>query len=868
MTLWCVGVVAIFSVVPVAGRAQDEVDKESAAPKKLSKQALQFFESRIRPVLVEHCYSCHSLDANLAEGGLRLDSRDAVLRGGSGGPTLVPGDPNASLLIRAVEARDPALAMPPEESGGKLSEDQIKDLVRWVRMGAPDPREEAAHVQAKLPDAPLEHDWWAYQPLATPPIPAATGWAWNTIDRFVEAAQLEMGIAVMEDAAAEALVRRLYFDLTGLPPTLEEQNAFSMALASGLDRREVIEQTVDRLLASDQFGVHWGRHWLDVARYGESTGRDINLPYNQAWRYRDWVIEAFQDNLPFDAFLVQQIAGDLLPYDNDQQRAKQLIATGFLAIGSRSINEGNPKQFAVDQADEQIDSVFQAAMGTTLACARCHDHKFDPISQAEYTAVAGIFLSTDTRFGVKGGNNARNSAPAIELPEGSQVPKLPVPWKEEQLEKKRSELTQLRDAIEAINQQQREARKGSKEIDRSRQQELRKLTNQANELEFQLSALDAEGHAKALAMGVLDKALPKTDTPNRKAPPERGNANRGRGAFVSIDDSPFFARGDIGLPGEKVSRSVPNLFGNADRYPIPKNSSGRLQLAEWIVSPDNPLTARVAVNRVWQWMIGQGIVDSVDNFGTTGSKPTHPELLDHLAREFIASGWNVKQLIRSIATSRTYQISSIVSEDSPTFETNFAKDPENRFCWRGKRRRLQAEEIRDAMLCMSGRLDRSRPAGTTMAKHFGNKIDVSIGRRREKGEVISDDIVRSVFLSMPRTALPEMLELFDLPDGTFVQGVRETTNVPSQSLYLLNSPAVAGYAGGIVRGMMERIPGRGSDRFEPRVGYLYALILGRAPKAEELRLADRLFRESDGSEAGWVSIVRGLLATAEFRYLD
>ncbi len=844
----------------------------SKPTKKLTKQELQFFETRVRPVLVEKCYACHSATSNLAEGGLRLDSRDAIRRGGSGGPALVPGEPANSLFIRAIEYRDADLAMPPDDAGGKLSDAEIKDLTRWVKMGAADPRDEDEAFQTVTASDTSDRSWWSLQPIVRPSLPTDTPWAWNSIDRFIADSHRQQALQPAADAPAVSLVRRLYFDLTGLPPTLEQQQDFEDKLASGTPRQHAIEELVDTLLASDAFGEHWGRHWLDVARYGESSGREVNLPYNQAWRYRDWVIDAVAKNQPYDAFLIEQIAGDLLTSTSPMQRADHLTATGFMALGSRNINEQNPKQFAVDQADEQIDTLFQATMATTFACARCHDHKFDPIPQSEYTAVSGIFLSTQTHFGVFGGNNARNGSPPLELPTDSHVTVLPSPWDAELIAKKHEELAKLRASIAKLQgdtKNDRKDKKVPKAVDRDKQQQIRKLTQTASELNFQLSAVTDEGNAKPLAMGLVDKPVAdrRVETA-RKRPPSRPAAGRGRAVFASIDDSPFFARGDIDLPGEKIPRAVPNLFGDASHYEIPNNASGRLQLANWIASRDNPLTSRVAVNRMWAWLIGQGIVASVDNFGTSGSLPSHPQLLDHLAAEFIDNGWDVKQMVRRIATSRTYQLASFAVESNDGFDSSEGSDPDNRWCWRGKRRRLQAEEIRDAMLLLSNRLDPSRPMGTTMARHFGNRVNISTGKKRGKGEVLTDDVCRSIYLPLPRSAAPEVLELFDLPDGTFVQGMRDATNVPSQSLFLLNNPVVAGHAGAVVRTMMQRIPGRGLDNSEARANYLYRLILARPPTGDEMLLVSNLMKESETTEAGWISLVRGLFATAEFRYLD
>jgi hypothetical protein len=847
--------------------SDQKIQKSEAAGPKLTKQELQYFESRIRPILANKCYTCHSIDSGEAEGGLRLDSREAMLRGGNSGPVIVSKNPAQSLLIKAVEHQDPNLRMPPKGAGDKLSEAEVKELTRWVRMGAPDPRKEEEHLLAKEEINESAKSWWAYQPLTKPSIPPNDEWAWTSIDRFIAQQQRTSKIQPVADAKPESLIRRLYFDLTGLPPTIEQVRAFTDQLEQGTSRREAIEKVVDELLDSEAFAVHWARHWLDVARYAESSGRDVNIPYNQAWRYRDWVIDAMRKNMPYDRFLTQQIAGDLLETDSPMEKASGIIATGFLALGSRNINEGNQKLFALDQADEQIDSVFQATMSMTMACARCHDHKFEPISQKQYTAVAGIFLSTDTRYGASGGNNARNASEPIELPTDCDLPTLAAPWSETEIRKKREELQKLQKEIATIIEELEEKRKAAKAngtFDRSRQQQLRKLSQQANELEFQLSALNDDDTVRPLAMGAVDRPLelPKADANREKMGRYLGGVRRS--AFPIIDNSPFFSRGEVGLSGEKVQRSVPDLFGDARKYRVPRNASGRLQLAQWITSESNPLTARVAVNRYWHWMMGQGIVDSVDNFGTTGSKPSHPELLDQLAGEFIAEGWDVKSLLRKIALSRTYQLSSV--ETNPAA---FAADPENKLLWRGKSRRLQAEEIRDAMLSLSEKLDLAPVLGTAMAKkNLGNRVDPSSGKKRGKGEIFNEDVCRSIYLPLPRSALPEVLELFDLPDAMVVQGARETTNVPSQSLYLLNNPSVAAYAGAISKRVMDSIPGRGSENFEARVEMLYQLVLCRKPTGDEMQIANDLFSNSDTSESGWVSLARGLLATAEFRYLD
>ncbi len=366
-----------------------------------------FFEAKIRPVLAEKCYSCHSAQAEKVKGELLVDTRAGTLRGGENGPAIVPGDLGKSLLITAMRWQDADTGMPPKNKGGKLPESVIADFEQWVKMGAPDPREGASTV-AKAYDPVAAKSWWAYQPMTKPavPQPKDAGWAKTNIDRFILAKLEEKNLKPVADADAATLTRRLYLDLSGLPPP-------PGATAN-----------VDQLLNSRQFAERWARHWLDVARFAETTGRDVNVTMPEAWRYRDYVIDAFHADKPFDQFIREQIAGDLLPDSGDADRAKKLIATGFLAVGPKPLNGTDPRQFAVDLADEQIDTVSQAFMGMTVSCARCHDHKFDPISQKDYTALAGILLSTETRFGTVGGVQGRNASTLVEIPASAGLKKI------------------------------------------------------------------------------------------------------------------------------------------------------------------------------------------------------------------------------------------------------------------------------------------------------------------------------------------------------------------------------------------------------------------------------------------------------------
>ncbi len=743
--------------------------------------------------------------------------------------------------------------MPPEDAGGKLSQENISILEEWVRQGAPDPRTDS--VSTPIADRYAEaKQWWAYQPIQSPKPPSPSGdWCHNDIDRFVQEGHRHHGLKPSKDADSNTLLRRVCFDLIGLPPTPEEQQAFQKMLASGQTQSEALQKVVDSLLGSEQFGMHWGRHWLDVARYAESSGREVNLAYPHAWRYRDYVIESFNRNVPYDRFLKEQIAGDLLPTSGSSDKVRNTIATGFLAIGSKSISERNPRQFAVDLADEQIDTVFQATMGLTVACARCHDHKFDPIPQRDYTAIAGIFLSTETKFGTTGGLQARNSTPLTELPPGLPVAR-PVLDKEDIARMKESLASLRQEQMELIAERRKEAKDGNPNANPS----LLRIGAQISAIEGELASYEAGGQPKALTMAVNDRK-PSSGRLITREP------RRNRSAFESIGDSPIFVRGDISTPGSKVPRGLLTLFDSSAHVKIPANASGRLQLANWVVSAENPMTARVAVNRIWYWLFGQGLVTSLDNFGSTGSTPSHPELLDYLANKYIASGWDTKALIREIVMSRTYQLSSDYDE------ANFKQDPDNQFVWRANRRRLSAESIRDAILAASGRLD-GTPFTASLIGRLGDGV---IGGPRGRG--LSEERIvnanaeyRSVYLPIARGVVPEILDTFDIPDASTVQTTREATNVPSQSLFMLNNTFVEQHSKEVSERILKQLPGKSTtDRFDDRINLAYRLMFARTPDDTEKQAARKLLQKQNGNpNAAWTSLARGLYASAEFRYLD
>jgi hypothetical protein len=855
-------------------------------------EQVKFFEAKIRPVLVDRCYSCHSAKAAELKGGLALDTRDGLRVGGDKGRSIVPGSPDKSLLIRAVRHTDEDYKMPPQE---KLPAAVIADLEQWVAMGAPDPREGAANLTTKRDPWEAARDWWAWQPAKKSPAPQVkdTAWAKNDIDHFLLAAMEAKGLKPVGDADKLVLLRRVTFDLTGLPPSTKDIDAFLKDSSPN-----AFAAVVDRLLRSSQFGEKWGRHWLDVARYAESTGKDINLTYPNAWRYRDYVIAAFNNDKPYNQFLREQIAGDLLPAKDDKQRAEQIVATGFLAIGTKSVNQANARQFALDLADEQIDTVSQALLGTTVACARCHDHKFDPIPQKEYYALAGIFLSTDTHYGTFFAAQNRSATQLIELPRGAGAPVLPLVMTRQEREQKQAELTRL---LKETNEMAEATFKPAGANRNPRGQLLLLLRmNQVGLLESELGSFGSDGKMRPLAMGVVDQPA-RRDEPRRanrretpsyaSSTPDQAIAARflerdGRFArppeFRIVNDSPVFDRGDMNKPGEKVPRGFLSVLTHAPAPKIPAVSSGRRELAEWMLTESNPLTARVMVNRVWQWLFGQGLVGTPDNFGTTGSLPSNQALLDTLAVNFGDNGWSVKALIREIVLSRAYQLSSTFDEK------NFAADPENALVWRMSQRRLDAEAIRDAILSASGQLDLRPSIGSPIAERGNGPI----GQFKQfPGAGVPEDMlveagartnVRSVYLPIARDLLPDVLAVFDFAEPGFVNGRRETTNVPSQALFLLNSPFIATAAQKFGERVIAAHPG--ADSFDQRLELAYSLAFSRAPNEAERQAASSFISKfpgtlaagdsptasvasSGGETAAWTSLCRVLFASAEFRYL-
>jgi hypothetical protein len=818
--------IATLWVVGLAGANAQET------PSKVTPGGEVFFEAKIRPVLVKHCYECHSDSAKKTRGGLKLDSRSALLAGGDNGPVIVPGSAEKSLLFKTISYHDKKLQMPPQ---GKLPDAVVADFRKWIDMGAPDPRvpRAASYVQAKI-DVAKGREYWAYRNPTKPAVPTIRGsdWPRTDVDQFILAALNQNKLKPVKDAEVRSLVRRLHFVLTGLPPTLEAVTTWTSRI-DGADstrtRQDVIGQLVDELLASPRYGEHWGRHWMDVARFAESTGGDANNILLHSWRYRDYVIDAFNADKPFDRFIIEQLAGDLLPPSSDKDFATNVVATGFLACGVKLVAEEEGRRFFADLVDEQIDATTRAFLATTVACARCHDHKFDPIPQTDYYALAGIFRSTQTHFGPMKAQ-ARQTTPLLDLT-GLGLPEIGKPIS-------LSQLAQLRDKRDKALKHQEETLaklRAGESVPQSvwlRSRTDRDLTQVAYQ------SYDDKGNPRVFAMGVQDQEFPV--------------------------DTWLLVRGEVDKPGPKVSRGFVQVLATPGEHLLPNTvkGSGRLELARWIASADNPLTARVIANRAWHHLFGRGLVRTVDDFGKTGEPPTHPELLDHLAIRLVEHKWSIKALIREIVLSRTWQLSSEFDE------SNFALDPENRFLWRMSSRRLTGEQVRDAMLLVSGNLVEQRPLGTFLA----SVGEGTIGRSVNEPDIRKiESNHRSVYLPRVRNVLPELLELFDAPDASLVMGARETTTSPLQSLYLMNSPFVRRQAEGLAR--------RVKDAKEP-FAVAHELAFGRPPTAREREFAAAFvgnFTKAAGSETLSPDALQrrcleaychALLCSAEFRILD
>jgi hypothetical protein len=870
MRTLCLFRICVLVTIILAGRGDRSEAFVSADDQT---QGIRFFETQIRPVLVERCYSCHSKAAGKQEGGLFLDSRADWLKGGERGPAVQAGEPEHSLLLTAVRYVDTDLQMPPTE---KLSDEQISAFEIWIRMGAPAPDGDMAAGIDHPSDPFRGREHWANQKLRKVEIPNVqrTDWPSTSLDYFILARLESEGLSPIEDAAPGDLVRRLCLQLTGLPPSEEQHRRYAAGFDGGSP-----EQLVDELLGSPEVGRRWGRHWLDLARYADSNGLDENFLFREAWRYRNWVIDAVNEDMPFDQFLLEQLAGDLLPFETVEQRDRYRTAAGFLVVGPKVLLGVDPNRQRMDVADEQLDTVGRVVLGQTLGCARCHDHKFDPIPTKDYYALAGIFTSTQVmqqRF-MLGEQRVMERLCGLGAEGDVRNNEYETFWRE--LPSKKALLQRVTETLNILksgDDVQLEARLKADQESFAEEARISDLTKEAR-----TAAQDAfRAH--------LDEVCRKTPArpPRAMVPGDvekpADEAIRKSGKYDDIGDS--VPRGFLQVLIDDVADARDT--GNVPPV-IPPDRSGRIELSRWLTDSQTragALAARVQANRIWHHLIGCGIVRTVDNFGRTGEAPSHPELLDFLAGRLIDLKWSRKALIREIVLSRTFSLSSRI--DSTMAE----RDPENRLLWRAHRRRLEPEVLRDAMLSAAGMLDFS-PCESTV-EYLGDQataVGMNTVRRR------TDAVTRSVYLPVIRNDLPEIFEVFDFANPHFATGARSQTTVPTQGLFMLNDPQVMEAAEKTAARILSSVGGESSqssaggdatseklpDSIDGRIDRAFQLICsGTASETERsviresiTGLMSRLQTETSIQDQSvelraWSLVCHALFASSRFQYSE
>lgn len=865
----------------------------------------------VAPVLARHCFECHGPDAVQRQAGLRLDQPgSATAKLESGHIAVVARNPEQSELVRRILARGES-RMPPPEAGDALTEDEIETIIEWVRSGA---------------------EWeihWAFSRPTLPTLPAVShaDWCQNPVDQFILSRLEQAGLQPLAKADRATLIRRVYFDMLGIPPRPDKMLAF---LAD--DRPDAWERLVDRLLASPLYGQRWGRHWLDVARYGDSNGGDENHAYPLAWRYRDYVIGAFNDGLPFDEFVREQIAGDLLDADSPR-RAARVTATGFLALGTKILAERDKVKMRADLVDEQIDTLGRAFLGLTLGCARCHDHKFDPIPTTDYYALAGIFHSTS--LGDQPVSSAEYERAKAEYDrqlatlnsERESIERLLSDKKGNVLDRQaesfnRGNVSRITDGygkgIGVISDpgaqqnfaefdldmpdggrfliQLRYAAENSRpgrilvngkvvreraiteatggwypEHQRWHSEGTHEFQSGRNVLRIEsaplMSHIDRFRMIRIEAGSDLAAALDRLETFEKRINRFTKTAPQPVKVMAATDENignvRVHQRGSHLSLGDEVPRGFPGIsaawsFGKSDpsRRRIEDSNSGRLELADWLTDVESGAglqTARVIANRVWHWHFGRGLVGTPDNFGLQGERPTHPELLDWLAADLIASDWSLKSLHRRILLSATYQ--QVATRDH------------NQFYHGVPRRRLDAESIRDSLLFHADRLDESLVGEPLQIK----SQDPSPEDLQRNAEFYRSSRRRSVYLPVVRSNVYRFLSLFDFPNAATPVGRRDSTVVPTQALLLMNDPFVMDQAAAIARRIrFEAKTERG------RASLLYAMLFSREPTAAEMKLAGDFLlgfaattsSDESGELAAWAALCHTLISSSEFIYVE
>jgi hypothetical protein len=923
------------------------VADDSAQREPVAAAGLEFFEKSVRPLLVKRCYECHAKDD--VDGGLNLDSKAGVLKGGDTGAVVVAGEPDKSLLIEAIRYQNRDLQMPPKS---KLSAEEISVLEKWVRLGAPDTRTETQEGGARPTGMTIEdgRKFWSLKPVSDPAVPSVqnTDWVQTPIDAFVLAKLEERKVQPAAPADKRTLLRRVTFDLIGLPPTPEEVAAF---LAD--ESEDAFGKVVERLLESPQYGVRWGRHWLDVARYADSNGLDENLAFGNAWRYRDYVVDAFNNDKPFDRFLIEQLAGDLVPGANRETKT----ATGFLVLGAKVLAEPDKEKLFMDTIDEQLDTVGKTFLGMTVGCVRCHDHKFDPLKQTDYYALAAIFKSTRTfgesQTGVIKHWHEYSIGTEEELAELKKI--------DAELAKKKSAASSFKSKATVKLRDEARAKATEYLMAAARFPPSASLTEVAAIAEplglhprilhhcrlhmkyhgddpvfAKWHELNAAGDSDAAGSDAAESAsakiekhyrplFEKVETALAEARKKDAKAKAiadeslepiraalyDLSGFLAVPPKPEFAfdketlaeyyrlmevarlaessapdapsimgvsdgtvltslpihiRGSHRNFGAPVAREFPEVMRTSTVRPVlPRNQSGRLELARWMASTQHPLTARVYVNRVWRWHFGAGIVGTTENFGRLGDRPTHPQLLDWLARRFMESGWSTKELHRLILSSSVYHMSS-THPDAAIAES----DPENRLLWKFRLQRLEAEQIRDSILAVSGRLDTELGGKTIPLRNRQYVFNhTSVDHTKYDG------LRRSLYLPVVRNNIYTLFGQFDFPDPTMPTGSRNATVVAPQALLMMNAGLVMDSADHLATMLL----GKTQDS-SGRVTLAYERALGRSPTDSESTravafvndmtssaLTDAAGVESKAEDRAWSMFCQGLFASNEFIYL-
>lgn len=859
--------------------------------------AIEFFETKVRPLLVANCIDCHGPDEQ--SGGLRLDGPAWIRKGGDTGPAIQPGKPDDSKLIQGVRYTDQDFQMPPD---GKLADASIADLVEWVRTGAPLPPSEEDPSEASLPsEFNLEdrRDFWSYKPVqkVSPPTNSNDEWSRTPIDRFLLQSMTSEGLTPAAPAETLVTLRRLNYDLLGLPPSPEQLEGFRSD-----HRPDAFERVVDRLLASPHYGERWGRHWLDVVRFSETYGHEFDYDLPNAWRYRDYVIRAFNGDVAYDQIVVEHIAGDRL---NGASRAhpitstnESILGTAFYWFGDATHSPVDVRQTECDRIDNQIDVLTKAFLAQSVACARCHDHKFDAISTRDYYSLAGFFKSmryeqADIALpgrrasGVSSLPKSENVARTTDfhldqdflhiraagrgarvniIVDGFQLIRDPIygpltyaldnptlGWRSIDVRKWRGHRAYIEFLAHAVPN-----------LSMAGPGFVAPETTGDNWFEVEEIFLADSASAPLDQVGKLAprRIVPLTDfdTPTRNQRAEERDIAPGHRAPAACDGSPgdeyLLIRGNYRTPGEPAPRRFLEVFDGPAPMPI-TDGNGRLDLARRIVDPANPLTARVMVNRIWKHHFGEGLVRSVDDFGRMGQPPTHPELLDWLASEFVESGWSVKHMHRVMLSTAAYRMSC---QSSPAARE---KDGRNDLLSHFRSRRLEGEAIRDAILAVSGRLD-SRMEGMGILPHLTEHMP-AIGRPPQSGPLDGAGR-RSVYLNVRRNFLSPFLLAFDYPLPQTTIGRRNVSNVPAQSLALLNDPFVLEQASL----WAERAHREGPRETDDRVNWLYLTAFSRPATTSEIAAATEFLVYSEARDAlqAWSDLCHALFNAKEFLYIE